>query len=94
MMWHFYLLICSDNTIYSGISTDLLARLASHNQGKGAKYTRTRRPVRLAYFETLGTKSEALKREIEVKNFSREDKLQLIKHGLGQRLPLEKLRNL
>lgn len=93
-MWHFYLLICSDNTLYSGISTDVLARLAIHNQGKGAKYTRTRRPVRLVYCETFETKSKALKREIEVKDFSREDKLQLIKHGLGQRLSLEKLRNI
>jgi len=82
-MWYFYVLICSDNTLYSGISTNVLKRVVSHNKGNGAKYTRTRRPVRLAYCETFDSKSKALKREIEVKNFSRVEKLQLITRGLG-----------
>jgi putative endonuclease len=82
-MWYFYIIICNDSSLYSGITTNVLERLASHNKGKGAKYTRTRRPVRLAYYEVIETKSEALKRENEIKNFSRENKLRLITHGSG-----------
>ena len=89
-----YIVECRDGTYYTGYTPDLKNRLKAHNSGKGAKYTRTRRPVRLVYCETFETKSKALKREMGVKGYARADKLHLIKHGLGQRPSLEKLRNL
>ena len=73
-----YLLRCSDDSLYCGWTTDLNRRLAAHNSGKGAKYTRTRRPVELVYFEELENKSSAMKREYEIKQLSRAEKLRLI----------------
>ncbi len=74
-----YILLCSDHTLYTGWTNDLESRISSHNAGTGAKYTRTRLPVKLVYCEKLNTKSEALKREIEIKKLSRKKKLELIK---------------
>ncbi len=76
--WFFYLARCADDSLYSGICVDLDARFATHNAGKGAKYTRSRLPVALAYSEQLRTQSEALKREAEVRKWRRRDKEQLI----------------
>jgi Predicted endonuclease containing a URI domain len=73
-----YMLLCKDHTLYTGWTNDLEARICSHNAGTGAKYTRTRLPVRLVYYEKLDTKSEALKRESEIKKLSRKKKLELI----------------
>ena len=73
-----YMLRCADNTIYSGYAVNPEKRLAVHNSGKGAKYTRARRPVELVYFEEFETKSEALHREIEFKKLSRKEKEKLI----------------
>ena len=73
-----YILLCSDNTLYTGWTNDLESRVCSHNAGVGAKYTKTRLPVRLVYSEILNTKSEALKREFEIKKLSRKKKLELI----------------
>lgn len=73
-----YILLCSDNTLYTGWTHDLDGRLYAHNAGTGAKYTRSRLPVQLVYSEKLDTKSEALKREIEIKKLSRKKKLELI----------------
>ena len=73
-----YLLRCSDNSIYCGWTTDLNARLAAHNSGHGAKYTRSRLPVELVYYEKYEDKTEALSREWHIKRLSREEKLQLI----------------
>lgn len=74
-----YLLQCGDGTLYCGWTTDLDARLRAHNSGRGSKYTRSRLPVVLVYFEKIvGGKSAALKREYEIKQMSREDKLALI----------------
>ena len=75
-----YMLICSDNTIYSGFSTDLQKRVDTHNRGKGAKYTRSRLPVRLAYWEEFSEKSDALKREYAFKKMKRSQKLLLIEN--------------
>lgn len=75
-----YLLQCADGTIYGGYTTDLLRRTAAHNNGKGAKYTRSRRPVVLAYHECFDTKSEALRRETALKRLSRDQKLKLIEN--------------
>ena len=72
--WHLYILRCGDGTLYTGITTDVEKRFEAHQSGKGAKYTRGRGPLELVYRETCGTHSDALKREIEVKRLSREQK--------------------
>ena len=73
-----YMLRCADNTIYSGYAIDIEKRLQVHNSGKGAKYTRTRLPVELVYYEKFSTKSEALRREFEFKKLTRKEKELLI----------------
>lgn len=75
-----YLLRCNDGTLYTGYTTDLEARIRTHNgEGKGgAKYTRSRRPVTLAYFEEYEDKSTALRRECEIKKLSKAEKEALI----------------
>lgn len=73
-----YILKCADGTFYTGWSTDPIRRTKAHNSGKGAKYTRSRRPVTLVYTEEYGDKSTALKREYAIKQFSRKDKEELI----------------
>ena len=77
-MWYLYILRCGDGTLYTGITTDVVRRLEAHRQGRGAKYTRGRGPLTLAYQEECGSHSEALKRELEVKALSRTEKEQLI----------------
>lgn len=77
-MNYVYILKCKDNTLYTGWTNDLDKRLASHNNGKGAKYTRGRTPVELIYYECLDTKEDALRREREIKKLDRERKLKLI----------------
>ena len=77
-MWYVYILRCGDGTLYTGITTDVEHRLEAHRQGKGAKYTRGRGPLELAYQDKCGTHSEALKREYAIKQLSREEKEQLI----------------
>lgn len=79
-LWYLYILKCSDDTLYTGITTDLQRRVEEHNSSpKGAKYTRIRRPVELIYFESHKDKSGATIREIEIKKLSRAKKLELIK---------------
>ncbi len=74
-----YILQCSDNTLYTGITTDLEKRLDEHNHGEqGAKYTRARRPVQCVYHESQPDRSQATKREIAIKQLSRQQKLALI----------------
>lgn len=78
--YYVYLISCSDNSIYTGITNDIEKRIKQHNgvvKG-GAKYTRTRRPVKILYFEKFETKSDALKREFQIKKLKKEDKLNLI----------------
>lgn len=72
-----YLVKCADNTLYCGWTSCLEKRLQAHNEGKGAKYTKARRPVTLAYYETFSTKEEAMRREAAIKKLSRKDKLKL-----------------
>ena len=76
-MWYVYLLRCSDGSLYCGITNDIERRLKAHQAGKGAKYTRARLPVKLAYTETVESKSKALKRELQIKKFSKTKKEQL-----------------
>ena len=77
--WYLYILRCGDGTLYTGITTDVEARLEMHRSGKGAKYTRGRGPLELVYREQCEGHSQALKREVAVKAMSREEKLSLIK---------------
>ena len=76
--WYLYILRCKDNTLYTGITTDVARRLEAHRSGKGAKYTRGRCPLELLYQESCGTHSEALKRELEIKALSRKQKEEMI----------------
>lgn len=78
MSHYCYILLCSDGTLYCGYTNDLVKRVNTHNQGKGAKYTRQRIPVKLVYSEEFKTKSEALKREHQIKKLSRKEKLTLL----------------
>ncbi|MBQ2651127.1 MAG: GIY-YIG nuclease family protein [Clostridia bacterium] len=73
-----YILKCADGTFYTGWTNDLDRRLAAHNAGKGGKYTRSHRPVSLAYFETFETREEAMRREVQIKQLTRAQKLELI----------------
>ena len=74
-----YMVECADGTFYTGWSTDPERRVKTHNAGKGAKYTKTRRPVKLIYVEELPDKSSALKRERAIKRLSRKGKEKLVK---------------
>jgi putative endonuclease len=73
-----YILRCSDGSLYTGITNDPAKRLAAHNAGTGAKYTRPRRPVEMVYAERAEDRSAASKREAEIKSYPREKKLALI----------------
>lgn len=77
--WYVYMLICSDGTLYTGITTEPERRLQQHNAGVGAKYTRSRIPVSMVYREQVKDHSHALRREFQIKNLTREQKLKLIK---------------
>ncbi|MBC8570340.1 GIY-YIG nuclease family protein [Zongyangia hominis] len=76
-----YILRCADGTLYTGWTNDLHSRLAAHNAGKGAKYTKGRRPVELMYWETHLTKGDALRRECAIKRLTRAEKEALIARG-------------
>jgi len=79
MNWKVYILKCSDDTLYTGITTDIKRRLYEHNHSKlGAKYTKTRRPVKLVYVEDYEDRVTASKREYEIKVLPRKEKLKLI----------------
>lgn len=80
-LFYVYILECSDYTLYTGYTNNLEKRIMNHNQGKASKYTRSRLPVKLIYFEKYYTKSEALKREISIKRKKRIQKLELIEKG-------------
>ncbi len=73
-----YILRCADDTLYTGWTNNLENRIAAHNMGQGAKYTRSRRPVELVYWESCPHKGDALRREANIKHLSRAQKLALI----------------
>jgi putative endonuclease len=77
-MWFVYILECADGSLYTGITTDVNKRILTHNKGKGAKYTRGRRPVAILASFPVETKSMALKEEYRIKRLNRVDKLLLI----------------
>jgi len=83
-MYYVYIVKCSDNTLYTGITTDLLRRVDEHNRSKkGAKYTRLRRPVSLVYSEECQDRSSASKREAAIKKLKRVEKLAIIRKKYG-----------
>ena len=82
--WYVYIVRCSDNTLYTGIATDIERRILEHNNtpGCGARYTRSRRPVSLVYQESVLNRSQALRREHEIKQMTRKEKIRLITQGV------------
>lgn len=76
--WYLYILRCGDDSLYTGITTDIPRRFAAHQSGQGAKYTRGRGPLELVYREECGSHSAALKRELEIKALSRQEKQAII----------------
>lgn len=83
--WFVYMVKCSDGTLYTGYTNDVEKRVATHNKGRGAKYTRSRLPVTLVYQKLYPTRSIAMKAEYMLKQFSRGSKLMLVKHyGYGK----------
>ena len=76
--WVCYLLGCADGTLYCGITNDMEKRMAAHNSGEGAKYTRGRSPVQLLYAEPCADKSAALKRELQIKCLPRSKKQAIV----------------
>ena len=81
VMNYTYILECKDGSYYTGWTNNLDKRLQDHNAGKGAKYTKARRPVLLAYYETFETKEEAMRREYAIKQMTRAEKEKLIKEA-------------
>ena len=79
-----YIVRCSDGTFYTGWTCDIEARLRAHNEGRGAKYTKPRRPVALVYLRYFETKQEAMSEEYRIKRLTREKKLLLIREEEGQ----------
>ena len=81
-IWHVYMVRCSDGTLYTGITIDLEKRIEAHNSGKdGARYTRSRRPVKLVYSEQVESKSAAAKLECQIKRLPRDKKKRMVKMG-------------
>ena len=78
MPHYFYLARCNDDSLYAGTCMDPADRERKHNDGTGAKYTRSRQPVKIVYIEEFATRSEARKREAEVKRMSKQQKEQLL----------------
>ena len=77
-MNYVYMLRCGDGSLYTGWTNDIEKRVRAHNEGRGAKYTKSRRPVELVYMEKFQTKEEAMSREYHIKRMSREEKKRLI----------------
>jgi len=76
-MYHVYILLCEDKSLYTGITTDVARRFKEHRAGVGGHYTRAHRPKKVLYQENIATRSAALKREAEIKSWPREKKLRL-----------------
>jgi putative endonuclease len=85
VMWYVYILQCADDTLYTGITTDVQRRLLEHNgqsgNKKGAKYTRSRRPLKIIFTEVASSKEVAIRREMFIKKLSRSKKMQLYKNN-------------
>ena len=84
--WFVYMVECCDGSIYTGISVDVLRRVKAHNSGRGARYTRSRRPVTIRYISEPMAHGDALRREMQIKKLSRNRKLAMIKEYTGRDL--------
>ncbi len=84
MAWTVYMLRCGDGSLYTGCTDDMARRLAAHQSGRGAKYTRSHLPVELVYQETAADKSAALRRELAIKRLPRSRKLALLEPEAGE----------
>jgi putative endonuclease len=82
--WFVYIVRCHDDSLYTGITNDLMARLKKHNAGTGAKYTRSRLPVKLVWSEQKSSVGAARRREAKIKKMARVDKLSIIAHGMNR----------
>ena len=80
-MYYIYILLCSDNSFYIGYTKDLKARIKNHNNKSGSFYLRSKLPVKLVYYEEYRTKEEAIQRETQLKKWSRQKKINLIKYN-------------
>ena len=85
--WHVYIVRCADRTLYTGVAKDLPQRIAAHNDGRGAKYTRPRLPVKLVYSESAADRGAALRREWEIKQLTRAAKRALLAGSRAKALP-------
>lgn len=81
---YFYVLECADSSLYAGYTNNLAKRINAHNEGKGAKYTRSHRPVKCVYYETYGTKQEAMRAEYAFKQLRRHEKLKYIRRDKNE----------
>ena len=86
MSWYVYMLRCADDTLYTGCTTDMTRRLAAHQKGVGAKYTRSRLPVELVYWEKHSTKQKAMQHEYAIKQLSRAQKLKLLPEDVQEKI--------
>ncbi len=77
-VYYTYMVVCSDQSLYTGYTDDLVRRMRKHNSGRGAKYTRSRLPVRLVYWEKYPSKRQAMQREYAIKQWTRRQKLRLL----------------
>ncbi|MHC5157613.1 MAG: GIY-YIG nuclease family protein [Planctomycetota bacterium] len=91
-MWHVYILVCSDGNYYTGYAEHLLSRVERHNEGRGAKYTSCRRPVKLVWQESHGTEESATKREKQIKRWTKAKKRALIEGDIETLRALAKCR--
>ncbi|HDH50277.1 MAG TPA: GIY-YIG nuclease family protein [Nitrospirae bacterium] len=89
-VWYLYILKCNDGSLYTGTTPNLQRRIKSHNDGSGGRYTRCRLPVSLIYSESYSIKSDALKRELQIKGWSRAKKESLIAGNLAKLQQLSK----
>lgn len=86
--WFIYLIRCRNNSLYTGITTDVERRFLEHESGKGAKYLRGKGPLKLVFYEEVGTKSDASKLEHLIKKLSKKEKESIIKEGIANLLSL------
>lgn len=77
-MYYVYILLCSDKSLYTGISNNPQKRFLDHKNGKGGRYTKVHKPLKIIYLEKLNSKSQALKRELEIKSWTRERKIKVL----------------
>lgn len=78
-MWFIYILLCSDGSFYTGSTNNVDKRFKDHQEGRGARYTKSHKPVKIIYKENFATKSEALKREAEIKSWPKVKKEKLVR---------------